>query len=62
MVSLAWGDQVLAEDLRLVLGQQDRMIRGANVWRHPVAYDKLGVRYRRWRIATEAGEDVETSL
>lgn len=53
-VSLA--NQVLAEDLRLVLGQQDRMARGANVWNHPVMYDKLGVRYRRWRESVEAGE------
>ncbi|KAJ7540149.1 hypothetical protein O6H91_10G002600 [Diphasiastrum complanatum] len=45
--------KVLAEDLRLVEGQQDRMIRGENVWNLPVAYDKLGVRYRRWRIAVE---------
>lgn len=50
-------DQVLAEDLRLVLGQQDRMARGANVWNHPVAYDKLGVRYRRWRNSVELGEE-----
>ncbi|KAJ7540143.1 hypothetical protein O6H91_10G003600 [Diphasiastrum complanatum] len=44
---------VLAEDLRLVEGQQDRMIRGENAWNLPVAYDKLGIRYRRWRIAVE---------
>ena len=30
----------------LVAGQQDRMQRGADVWANPVAYDKLGVRYR----------------
>lgn len=41
--------QVLGEDLVLVRGQQDRMSRGADVWRNPVSYDKLGVRYRRWR-------------
>ena len=41
--------QVMGEDLVLVAGQQDRMLRGADVWAHPVAYDKLGVRYRRWR-------------
>ena len=45
--------QVLDEDLRLVVGQQDRMVRGANVWNLPVAYDKLGVRYRKWRLAVE---------
>ena len=41
--------QVLDEDLVLVLGQQDRLLRGGNTWRHPVSYDKLAVRYRRWR-------------
>lgn len=50
-------NQVLAEDLRLVLGQQDRMYRGANVWNHPVGYDKLGVRYRKWRNEVEAGNE-----
>ena len=48
--------QVLDEDLRLVLGQQDRMRRGANVWNHPVIYDKLGVNYRRWRNGVEEEE------
>ncbi|KAL3736698.1 hypothetical protein ACJRO7_025612 [Eucalyptus globulus] len=47
--------QVLDEDLRLVLGQQERMINGANVWNWPVSYDKLGVRYRVWRDAVERG-------
>lgn len=47
----------MGEDLRLVEGQQDRMHRGANVWNLPVAYDKLGVRYRRWRLAVEAGDE-----
>ncbi|CAI7849534.1 unnamed protein product [Closterium sp. NIES-53] len=47
-------NQVLDEDLRLVVGQQDRMRRGANVWNHPVLYDKLGVHYRRWRNEIEA--------
>ena len=41
--------RVLGEDLSLVEGQQDRLRRGANTWGHPVAYDKLGVKYRRWR-------------
>ena len=36
--------QVLGEDLVLVKGQQERMGAGADVWAHPVAYDKLGVR------------------
>lgn len=50
-------NKVLDEDLRLVLGQQDRMIRGANVWNQPVAYDKLGLRYRLWRLSVEAGSN-----
>lgn len=50
-----FANQVLNEDLRLVLGQQERMINGANVWNWPVAYDKLGVRYRLWRDALERG-------
>ncbi|XP_019417731.1 PREDICTED: chlorophyllide a oxygenase, chloroplastic-like isoform X1 [Lupinus angustifolius] len=45
--------QVLNEDLRLVEGQQERMNNGENVWNFPVAYDKLGVRYRLWRDALE---------
>nr|BAQ35510.1 chlorophyllide a oxygenase [Mesostigma viride] len=48
--------QVLGEDLRLVEGQQDRMMRGADIWFNPVAYDKLGVRYRSWRRAVERNE------
>ena len=32
-----------------MLGQQDRLRRGGDTWRNPVSYDKLGVRYRRWR-------------
>lgn len=47
--------QVLNEDLRLVLGQQDRMIKGENIWNMPVSYDKLGVRYRLWRDAVDRG-------
>jgi len=47
--------KVLNEDLRLVVGQQERMNNGANVWNFPVAYDKLGVRYRMWRDALERG-------
>lgn len=50
-----FAEKVLNEDLRLVLGQQDRMINGANVWNMPVSYDKLGVRYRLWRDALEQG-------
>ncbi|KAI7843030.1 hypothetical protein COHA_003362 [Chlorella ohadii] len=49
-------EQVLGEDLVLVKGQQDRMSRGADVWANPVSYDKLGVRYRRWRNSV-ASED-----
>ncbi|KAK9096059.1 hypothetical protein Sjap_021556 [Stephania japonica] len=50
-----FAEKVLNEDLRLVLGQQDRMLNGANVWNWPVSYDKLGVRYRLWRDAVERG-------
>ncbi|RDX60947.1 Chlorophyllide a oxygenase, chloroplastic, partial [Mucuna pruriens] len=50
-----FAEQVLNEDLRLVLGQQERMNKGANVWNFPVSYDKLGVRYRLWRDALERG-------
>ncbi|RDY10668.1 Chlorophyllide a oxygenase, chloroplastic, partial [Mucuna pruriens] len=50
-----FAEQVLNEDLRLVLGQQERMNNGANVWNFPVSYDKLGVRYRLWRDALERG-------
>ncbi|PWA37165.1 chlorophyllide a oxygenase protein [Artemisia annua] len=50
-----FAEKVLNEDLRLVLGQQDRMINGENVWNMPVSYDKLGVRYRLWRNAVEEG-------
>ncbi|XP_008219635.1 PREDICTED: chlorophyllide a oxygenase, chloroplastic [Prunus mume] len=58
-VNFLWrhfAEQVLNEDLRLVLGQQERMNKGANVWNWPVTYDKLGVRYRQWRDALERGE------
>jgi len=41
--------QVLGEDLVLVLGQQERMIAGDDTWCTPMPYDKLAVRYRRWR-------------
>lgn len=51
--------QVLGEDLVLVAGQQDRLQRGADVWSHPVAYDKLAVRYRRWRNSLHSNDDTE---
>ncbi|XP_072981332.1 chlorophyllide a oxygenase, chloroplastic-like [Typha angustifolia] len=50
-----FAEKVLDEDLKLVLGQQERMINGENIWNWPVAYDKLGVRYRLWRDAIERG-------
>nr|UBR90282.1 chlorophyllide a oxygenase [Osmanthus fragrans] len=50
-----FAEKVLNEDLQLVLGQQERMLNGANVWNWPVSYDKLGVRYRLWRDAVEQG-------
>ncbi|XP_010544843.1 PREDICTED: chlorophyllide a oxygenase, chloroplastic [Tarenaya hassleriana] len=52
-----FAEQVLNEDLRLVIGQQERMLNGANIWNLPVAYDKLGVRYRLWRNAVDCGQD-----
>ncbi|KAK9816649.1 hypothetical protein WJX72_003294 [[Myrmecia] bisecta] len=45
--------QVLGEDLVLVAGQQDRMERGSDTWANPVSYDKLAVRYRRWRNSVD---------
>lgn len=50
-----FAEKVLNEDLRLVVGQQDRMIKGENIWNMPVSYDKLGVRYRLWRDAVDRG-------
>ena len=61
-IELVWtemANQVLGEDLRLVKGQQDRMARGGRVWAHPVAYDKLGLVYRRWRNFVVDGESCE---
>ncbi|CAN4081438.1 unnamed protein product [Withania somnifera] len=48
-------EQVLNEDLWLVLGQQDRMLNGVDIWNLPVSYDKLGVRYRIWRDTVDSG-------
>jgi hypothetical protein len=38
--------QVLGEDLKLVVGQQHRLMRGSNTWITPVSYDKVGVGVR----------------
>ena len=49
---LVWSEmaaQVLGEDMRLVVGQQERMARGERVWANPVGYDKCGLAYRRFR-------------
>ncbi|KAG1656474.1 hypothetical protein FOA52_005633 [Chlamydomonas sp. UWO 241] len=58
--------QVLGEDLVLVLGQQDRLERGGDTWSFPVPYDKLAVRYRRWRNSvvggTVGGETAQTAM
>jgi chlorophyllide a oxygenase len=54
----AYADAVLGEDLVLVVGQQEAMQRGGDTWRHPVSYDKLAVRYRRWRNV-DAGKRLE---
>ena len=40
--------QVLGEDLKLVLGQQDRLERGSDTWANPVSYDKLGALLLWW--------------
>lgn len=51
-IDILWkavANQVLSEDLRLVLGQQARILAGGDTWAFPVPYDKLAVRYRRWR-------------
>uniref|UniRef100_A0A7S3QM46 Rieske domain-containing protein n=1 Tax=Dunaliella tertiolecta TaxID=3047 RepID=A0A7S3QM46_DUNTE len=53
--------QVLGEDLVLVLGQQARMIGGDDTWCTPMPYDKLAVRYRRWRNMVADGEYEEGS-
>lgn len=61
-VNMLWksiAEQVLSEDTALVLGQQDRMARGANTWLNPVSYDKLGVRYRRWRNSLDSPDEKE---
>jgi chlorophyllide a oxygenase len=63
-ISIFWNyiaGQVLGEDLVLVLGQQDRMQRGGDTWRLPVSYDKLAVRYRRWRNNVGESEQVPMS-
>lgn len=39
-----------------MVGQQDRLERGGDTWMTPVSYDKIGVRYRRWRNTVAAGE------
>ena len=52
---------MLGEDLPLILGQQDRLLRGGDTWSFPVSYDKIGVRYRRWRNSVAAGDLQEGS-
>jgi len=59
-IDLLWknvADRVLSEDLPLVVGQQSRMESGGDVWANPVSYDKLGVRYRRWRNSLEEKDE-----
>ncbi|XP_039069126.1 chlorophyllide a oxygenase, chloroplastic-like [Hibiscus syriacus] len=50
-----FAEKVLNEDMPLIIGQQERMFKGANIWNVPVEYDKLGFRYRLWRKAVEQG-------
>lgn len=52
-------NRVLGEDLVLVQGQQKRMQLGGNTWANPVSYDKLAVRYRRWRNSLGEGVSEE---
>eukprot|EP00798_Chlamydomonas_sp_ICE-L_P009853 gene9853-7743_t len=51
--------QVLGEDMALITGQQDRLERGGDTWANPMPYDKLGVRYRRWRNSVADGDEAE---
>ena len=53
--------QVLGEDLVLVSGQQERLQRGGNTWANPVSYDKLAVRYRRWRNSLDQHDSSRAS-
>jgi chlorophyllide a oxygenase len=53
----AMAAQVLGEDLRLVQGQEDRLRRGGDTWSNPVPYDKLAVRYRKWRNSLSNEKD-----
>jgi len=66
-IDLLWkemANRVMGEDLVLVQGQQDRMAKGSDTWAHPVSYDKMAVRYRRWRNSLtnpDAGERAAAS-
>ena len=42
-------------------GQQDRLERGGDTWGNPVSYDKMAVRYRRWRNQVAAGDEAATT-
>mmetsp|Transcript_23098 Transcript_23098/g.64158 ORF Transcript_23098/g.64158 Transcript_23098/m.64158 type:complete len:645 (+) Transcript_23098:156-2090(+) len=52
-------DMVLGEDLVLVQGQQRRMELGGDTWANPVSYDKMAVRYRRWRNSLSSTDEGE---
>lgn len=54
--------QVLGEDLVIVKGQQKRLQSGSSVWENPMPYDKLGIRYRRWRNAIDDGDTQEQKV
>ena len=54
--------RVIEEDLRLVIGQQERMLAGGNIWNTPVSYDKLGIGYRRWRKQVERESEVNSKV
>ncbi|KAL0369258.1 UNVERIFIED_CONTAM: Chlorophyllide a oxygenase, chloroplastic [Sesamum calycinum] len=52
-----FAERVLNEDLGVIVGQQERMLNGANIWNLPVSYDKLGVRYRTTSTVTSCAPD-----
>ena len=47
---------MLEEDLPLILGQQKCLEKGGDTWNFPVSYDKIAVRYRRWRNSVASGD------
>lgn len=52
-------ERVLAEDLVLVQGQQERMKQGGDIWGTPVSYDKARPSIHCRCIRTNSHEEVE---